>query len=480
MLKYLRKQLASQLEARDALEAAVAAAIAPAEKEERNLTEAEASKLSEARAALSAHDQGIEDLVKQVEEAEEDEKRSAKVAEARKSLGMDVRKSDDQGDHYSPAVVTWEAGTYEQFGQRSYFKDLVAVSLNRGDSDEARERLTRSVKETQTDARDLVKKEGRSAPMEIRALTTTDGAGGEFVPPLWMLQDYIQLARAARPTADRVRNMSLPGGTDSINLPRIATGTAVAEQASQNTAVQNTDATTNSVSASVTTLAGQQVIAVQLIEQSPINMDDILLQDLALDYAAKVDLFVLNNNAAGKYGLLQQAGTLGVTRTGATTIAQFYGSIADLTQQIFTNRYLPPDTIVMHPRRWASFMAAVDSSNRPLIVPTAGQNAFNALGTTNGLVPQGVAGNIGGIDVVVDPNVPTNLGAGTNEDRIIVLRAADSILWEGAPNAEAFRETKADQLSVLLRFYRYCAFTAGRYAKSVGVISGTGLVPPTF
>jgi hypothetical protein len=85
-----------------------------------------------------------------------------------------------------------------------------------------------------------------------------------------------------------------------------------------------------------------------------------------------------------------------------------------------------------------------------------------------------------GLDVIVDPQIPTNLGAGTNQDPIIVLRASDSILWEGTPHAEAFRETKADQLSVLLRFYRYAAFTTARYAKSVSVINGTGLVAPTF
>jgi hypothetical protein len=61
-----------------------------------------------------------------------------------------------------------------------------------------------------------------------------------------------------------------------------------------------------------------------------------------------------------------------------------------------------------------------------------------------------------------------------------VFRSSDSILWEGAPHAEAFRETKADQLSVLLRFYRYAAFTTARYAKSVSVVNGTGLVAPTF
>ena len=65
-------------------------------------------------------------------------------------------------------------------------------------------------------------------------------------------------------------------------------------------------------------------------------------------------------------------------------------------------------------------------------------------------------------------------------DPVIVFRAADSFLWEGAPNVEAFRETKADQLSVLLRFYRYVAFTAARYPKGIAVVNGTGLIAPTF
>jgi HK97 family phage major capsid protein len=166
--------------------------------------------------------------------------------------------------------------------------------MQRGDTRAAQERLARN---------------NREVAVESRALTTTDGAGGDFVPPLWMINEYVELARTARPTADRVRNEVLPTGTDQVNVPKIATGTAVAEQATQNTAVQNTDATTSSVAANVATLAGQQVVALQLIEQSPINLDTILLADLAADYAAKVDLFVLNNNATNKKGLLQESGT---------------------------------------------------------------------------------------------------------------------------------------------------------------------------
>jgi hypothetical protein len=35
-----------------------------------------------------------------------------------------------------------------------------------------------------------------------------------------------------------------------------------------------------------------------------------------------------------------------------------------------------------------------------------------------------------GLPVVTDPSIPNTLGAGTNEDRIIMMRASDLYLWE--------------------------------------------------
>lgn len=477
MLEYLRQSLMAALEARAALKAEVDAATKEARDAKRDLTEAEAKSYSEARSKVEAKDAEIDEIRNRIKDAEADEAREARLADVRREAGVDTPKVERAG---GPAVVTREERTYRAFKDQrgqvvmdpegpSFFRDLVKHSLNLPGAGEARQRLQRSAQEDQVEA--------RSNP-EQRALTTTDGAGGDFVPPVWLVNEYIALARAARPTADRVRNLPLPAGTDSINIPRISGGTAVAEAATQNTSVQNTDATTNAVTAAVTTIAGQQVLSVQLIEQSPVNMDDILLADLALAYAATIDTFVLSNNATSKKGLLSVSGTNGVTLSTATTVAM-YPKLADATQQVYTKRFLPPDTVLMHPRRWASICATLDSQNRPLVVPNG--SSFNnlATGSVSGQA-QGTAGEIFGLPVVLDPNIPTNLGTGTNEDRIIVLRASEAILWEGGVHLEAFRETKADTLSVLLRFYRYAAFTGERYPSAISVISGAGLATPTF
>lgn len=318
--------------------------------------------------------------------------------------------------------------------------------------------------------------------MEARAgMTTTDGAGGEFVPPLWMVNEYIELAKAARVVADNVTKKPLPANTDSLSLPTVATGPSVAEHATQNAAISETDMTSSSVTAKTHTLAGGQTVAIELLEQSPINIDQVVLPELAKELAVQIDTFVINNNAANKRGLLNVSGNIDVTYTDATpTVGELYSKLSDCISQIHTNRFLSPTKIFMHPRRWAWMTAALDTTNRPLVLPSthAPQNVIAAAG---GLAAEGFVGTTGhGLPVFVDPNIPTNLGAGTNEDVILVVKHDDPWLFEGTPKAQAFEQTKADTMSVFFRLYNYVMLHSERYPKSIANITGTGLVAPTF
>lgn len=473
MLAYLRKQMTAALEARAALKSEIDGIVKAAEEAGAEKLSADQQTAFDAkRSELRAKDTEIEQLDTRIKDLEEDEQREQRASAIHARHGQ-------AGERRERVTVTSEPETYRKGGQASYFRDLFRAQV-KGDTSSI-ERLSRNDREVS----DRLERIARGAEqalegMEARALSTTDGAGGEFVPPLWMINDYVELARGGRVVADQVRPMALPPGTDSISLPKVATGTAVAEQTSQNTAVQDTDATTGSVTANVATIAGKQIVSQQLLDQSPINMDQILLADLAADYAVKADAFVINNNATNKVGLLNVSGLNAVTYTSASpTTAELYPKVADGIQRIHTGRFLPGDKIFMHPRRWAWFTAAVDTAGRPLVVPVANmpQNVLAAMGA---VASEGFVGTLQGLPVYVDPNIPANLGTGTNEDRVIILRSSDVIFFEGTPQAEAFRETKADQLSVLLRFYNYAALHASRYPKSISVIAGTGLVTPTF
>lgn len=374
------------------------------------------------------------------------------------------------GEAATTVRVGYEPTTYRRGGEFSYFRDLARSNPGSGDVDgRAVERLQRHRQE--------MDKLHADAGMETRAnMTRTDGAGGEFVPPLWLVNEYLPLARAGRVAADLCRKMNLPGGTDSINIPAIATGTATAEQADGGS-VQKTDATTTSKSAAVTTIAGQQVFAMQLLDQSPVNMDEIIFADLIADLAGKVSTYVLTK---ASIGILNVSGINAVTYTDASpTVPELYPKVADGIQQIHTGRLIPPQAILMHPRRWAWHLAALDSSNRPLIVPNP-QGPTNAFAGMNDVRSEGSVGTLQGLPVYVDPNVPINLGGSTNEDRIIVARFDDLYLWEGAMRTRVLFETDADTLQVRLQVWEYLAFMGNRYPKAISVISGTGLATPSF
>ncbi|MBK6857879.1 MAG: hypothetical protein IPG97_15385 [Microthrixaceae bacterium] len=96
-----------------------------------------------------------------------------------------------------------------------------------------------------------------------------------------------------------------------------------------------------------------------------------------------------------------------------------------------SNVYRGPSHIVMHPRRWGWFQAALDSSSRPLVTQTAA-GPSNATGPGISQGYGGTAGYLLGLPVVTDASIPTNLGAGTNEDTILVVAASELFLWEQA------------------------------------------------
>lgn len=389
------------------------------------------------------------------------------------------------GERRSPADLSvTEQPVYRSGpGGQSYFKDLYQAT-RKGDP-QAGERLRRNNKMVAEE----VQKRARTgdAKAQQRALTTVNGAGGEFVPPLWLESEFVRYARPGRVTANLCNPGDVPSGTDSINIPKIASGTAVAPQASQNTGVQQTDLTTTSIAASVNTVAGGQTVSMQLVEQSPLNIDDLILEDLAADYAMKLDSGqVLNGSGSGgtAMGILNLAGTTAVTWTQGTPAlggaGGLYAKIAGSISAITTSRYQSPDAIVMHPRRWWWAVSQADSTGRPLVVPNTA-HPFNAAGSMSDSVNyEGPVGYVLGLPVYIDANIPTNLGAGTNQDEIIVGRFADYRLWEGNLRSEAFEQTYAQNLSLFVRVYNYVAFQAARYLTATALITGTGAVTPTF
>jgi HK97 family phage major capsid protein len=384
----------------------------------------------------------------------------------------DARKLTEEPDKPSDIKVGKEPLTYQRNNGHSIFADLYRASKF-ADSGAA-ERLSRHQREM---AMERGIKDG--IPAEKFDLSSTDSAGGYLVAPLYLQEQFVDYARAGRVVANTLGPRPLPPNTDSINLPTMSGGTAVATQADGG-AVTETDATFSTVSADVKTVAGMQDVSQQLVDRSVPGVDEVIFADLAKAYHVKLDTDVINSATSNNLGLLQVSGINSVTYTDASpTVGELYPKLADAIQLIHTNVFVPPTAVFMHPRRWAHILAGLDTQNRPLITPYAPQNA---VGDHGGVVSQGLVGSVQGVNVYVDANIPTTLGASTNEDRIIVVATDECFLYEDSmgPYLETFRDVGSGTLTVRFRLHNYWAQINARRPKAISVISGTGLVAPTF
>ena len=175
------------------------------------------------------------------------------------------------------------------------------------------------------------------------------------------------------------------------------------------------------------------------------------------------------------------AGLNAVTYTSASpTSAGLLATIQQAIDAIHTGVYRPATAIVMRPDRWGRLLAATDSAGRPLVLPIAEYGAYNVLGRQDGITPQGVAGTLRGVPVILDASISNTQGAGANQDSIYVMRPQEVNLYESAPRAEVFQQTYAANLSILCRFYAYYGIIANRLPKAISVVSGTGLIPAAY
>jgi HK97 family phage major capsid protein len=444
MLEQIRSLIAAALTERDAAQEAVEAILSAAEAEGRSeLTEDETTKFDAARAELRSIDEKLDGLSAREADLADLEVRKAAADEARKEIGV-------------PRVhVKSEERTYRADGDHDFLADAYRAKFH--NDRQAQERVERAREEALVDYR------------------STSGNFGALVVPQYLTDRYASALVSGRPFLSNVTQVPLPADGMSIYIPRAATATSAAAQASENSAVSNQTMTTSDLIVPVRTFAGQQVVSRQSVDRGT-GIGEIILSDLFQQYATQVNVSAISGagSSGTHWGILnttsvQTAGWTGTT--GASLVSALHNAIG----RVNTSRFAAPNVIFMHPRRWAWLCAQSDSSNRPLVQIDG--PGFNAVG--NGVAAgYGTVGSVAGIPVVTDAGIPTNLGASTNEDRIIVTRREDVLFMEdaGAPVGLTFEEVLGEQLSVRMVTFGYSAFTAGRYPVATCNIQGTGLL----
>ncbi len=410
----------------------------------------------------------LRDLSKQDKELEAREIEIVDIT-ARKAAQAVMAEEVQPEERRTAVVVRKDESTYRKDGKHSFFADALAV--HRGLGGEAAERLQRNFNE-------FAANNGES-----RAVTS--GGFGGMVVPQYLTDEFAEVLHAGRVTANLCRSLPLPPEGMTLTIPRGTTGTLVAAQSDQNTALTSQDYAVTNLTINVNTYGGLQDLSRQAIERGT-NVDTIVYADLGAEYSQVLDVDILagagtNGTHTGILATTTVNSTTTGTATGQSVLAKIGKAIADVN----SNRYLPADVIIMHPRRWGWLTVQTDSNGRPLVVPTNGTQSFNAFGS--GTAPAyGFVGTIQGLPVYTDANIPTTRSsstvAGATEDAIIVARRSDMMLWEDsvAPRTFRFEEVLGNQLTVRAVVAGYSAFTAYRQPKGISVISGSGLTTPVW
>lgn len=332
----------------------------------------------------------------------------------------------------------------------------------------ASERLSRHMAEERVE---------RGDQLDVQARAAGTGAFAGLVVPQYLTDMYAPAAKANRPFANAANKHDLPAEGMTVNISRITTATTTAVQ-TENNGVSETNIDDTLLSPAVQTVAGQQTLSRQAVERGA-GVDDVTLDDLFRAYHTTLDSTLLNQ---ATNGLTNVATSVAFTDT-TPTVAELYplvlSALAGVEGALLDQD--PGDNIaVMHSRRWYWMQNALGSTipivQQPGIdVQAQAANFAAAYGTGfRGVLPNGTP-------VIVDNNVATNLGAGTNEDEIYIGSRREFHLWEddSAPMFIRAEQTAAASLGILFVVYGYMAYTHARYAHA-RKIAGTGLVTPTF
>ena len=393
----------------------------------------------------------------------------------RRTLPPEMRAKQLEGT--SRVEVRSEPLTYRQDVRASYFQDFVLSQLGRP-LHGAQERLSRHAREMDmlAEARErAARRRLDEGGFEYRTEpNTTQGTGGYFSPPAWLVELFAPARHARRPLADLIPGkFPLPQGVSSINIPILSTGTQV-RHAIDDAGIADQDITDTAGTSNVAELAGMADVAVQLLEQSPpgAHIDWALYEDLTLAYDADLELGLINGSGTNQalLGIANVSGQVDITYTSASpTGAAFWPYLGYAMAQIGDGRDLPPECWLMRTARWAWLNASEDTATRPFGLPSP-----FFMGADN-LTPDPVGGLLG-LPAFLDDAIPATYGSTANQDQVFCVRPSDMLIFEGAPRTAIMREPGSGNLMVRIQFRNYAAAIVNRYAAGIAAIAGTGMV----
>ena len=470
------------------------------------------------------------------------EKRANQLAD--KLADSEARRDQLAAAPQTARLTVTEPRTYGPHSEYSWFVDL--FKDKRGSDPETRKRLAAHAREAAADAprrADLRARAAQAAyearfastPGEQRALaawtgagrviferrsvTRVDGDAGYFVPPAWLIDEYVPAPRADAAMAAAVTHLPLPMYTDSVNIPRLKTGIGAGAQTGDAQPAPGADLTDSFANSPVITVSGTQDVAMQWLDQSAGGaggaLDEMIWRDL--HQAQQLQLsgqLILGSGTSGQMtGLLPPATAIGTSLAvyapnsntesgqafsygdGATALLT---SIAQCVSGVTRARGRRPSHILTNPWVWDLISSQTDSQQRPLIdghgphpVPSGAEPEPGVVGCLPGIgLP--VLGDLnvgdsygGGVSPPAQPYLAAvNAGmvayqAGTGASAlytpILPIVAPDIVVFLGEPKMQLFSQVLAGSLQYRFQLRTYVAGLVNRYvAAGTGTLANSG------
>ena len=277
----------------------------------------------------------------------------------------------------------------------------------------------------------------------VTAADDFSSAGLGFTPTQY-LRDIVTTSNFGRPAVDAVDKQALPASGMTINRPKFTTY-PVATVEAEGGAVQNTDAVSEYLSATVSKYSGMQTLSVELLERSDPGFFDAITRQLELAYLKVTDAAVIT--ALTSFGT---AGTTNVT-ADAAGIIDFISTESPLCysgSSFFAKNYLCGSS------QWSLLLGSTDTTGRPIF--TANQ-PMNAAGTSS---VSSIKGNVLGLDLYVDKNAVS-----TTIDNSAFIIAPEAFTVFESPTAY-MSVNVVSNLQVQVAIYGYMA-TMGNIAAGI-------------
>jgi HK97 family phage major capsid protein len=224
-----------------------------------------------------------------------------------------------------------------------------------------------------------------------------------------------------------------------------------------------------SLTANVFTAAGLVTISNQLLADSNPSVDALFTAELAKRLVALEETAFLAGTGSSNQplGILNTPG-IGATSLTTTPIVDLLDATLDAIAAVESN-HGAPNAILMHPRTWTRILKARDAQGAYYIDPAGGpQDPRTGL--------RGPVKSLWGYPVVTTNRMPTNLGAGTNESRIIVGDFRECLILDRQGiTVDQSEHVYFMQNATVFRGEMRVGFTAARTPLAINVVGGTGL-----